>query len=49
MAHTDSDVCEMQLDGVSEVMDLLQIDLETDVVEGRPGGEDPTCSVSVFI
>ncbi|KAM8747086.1 tRNA methyltransferase 10 homolog B isoform 2-T3 [Acanthopagrus schlegelii] len=48
MAHTDSDVCEMQLDGVSEVMDLLQIDLETDVVEGRPGGEDPTCSKNVL-
>ena len=49
MAHTASDVCEMQLDGVSEVMDLLQIDVETDVVEDRPGGQDPSCSVSVFI
>lgn len=49
MAHTASAVCEMQLDGVSEVMGLLQIDVETDVVEDRPGGEDPACSVSVFI
>ena len=30
MAHIGSDVCEMQLNGVSEVMDLLFIDVETD-------------------
>lgn len=48
MAHISSDVCEMQLKGVSEVMDLLQIDVWTDEVEDRPGREDAACSVSCF-
>lgn len=48
MAHNRPDVCEMQLNGVSEAMDLLQIDVEADVVEGRPGRQDATCSVSFF-
>ncbi|XP_044040505.1 tRNA methyltransferase 10 homolog B isoform X2 [Siniperca chuatsi] len=48
MAHFRSDVCEMQLNGVSEVMDLLQIDVETDVVEDRPGREDAPCSRNVL-
>lgn len=47
MAHIHSDVCEMQLNGVSEGIDLLQIDVETDVVEDRPGRED-AFSVSLF-
>lgn len=38
MTHISSDMCEMQLNGVSEVMDLLHIDVETDVVEDRPIG-----------
>lgn len=48
MAHSGSEVGEMQPNGVSEVMDLLQIDVETDVVEERPGRGDTTCSVSLF-
>lgn len=48
MAHISSDVCEMQLNGVSEVMDLLQIDVGTDEAEDRRGGEDAACSVSCF-
>lgn len=48
MAHNGPDVCEIQLNGVSEAMDLLQIDVEADVVEGRPGKQDATCSVSCF-
>lgn len=48
MAHSRPDVCGMQLNGVSEAMDLLQIDVEADVVEGRPGKQDATCSVSCF-
>lgn len=48
MAHIGSDVCEMQLNGVSEVMDLLQIDVETDVVEDRAGREAAPFSVSRF-
>lgn len=41
------DVCDMQLNGVAEVLDLLQLDVETDVVEGKPGREDAAHSVSV--
>lgn len=48
MAHISSDMCEMQLNGVSDVMDLLHIDVETDVVEDRPGRGDALCSVSLF-
>uniref|UniRef100_UPI0037E8D289 tRNA methyltransferase 10 homolog B n=1 Tax=Semicossyphus pulcher TaxID=241346 RepID=UPI0037E8D289 len=48
MAHIHSDECEMQLNGVSEGMDLLQIDVETDEVEERPGREDAGCSKNVL-
>lgn len=48
MAHCQSDVCEVQLNGVSEAMDLLQIDVEAQVVEGRKGRQEATCSVSCF-
>lgn len=48
MAHIHSDVCEMQLNGVSEGIDLLQIDVETDVVEDRPGREDASFSRNVL-
>ena len=48
MTHISSDMCEMQLSGVSEVMDLLHIDIETDVVEDRPGRGDALYSVSLF-
>ena len=44
MAHTGSEEGEEQLKGVSEEMDLLQIDVETEEVEDRPGRE---ASVSV--
>ncbi|KAK9524878.1 hypothetical protein VZT92_017242 [Zoarces viviparus] len=36
MAHSGSDACETQLNGVSEEMDLLRIDVETHVLEDRP-------------
>lgn len=48
MAHICSDVCEIQLNGVSEAIDLLQIDVGTDVKEDRPGRDDATCSVCFF-
>lgn len=48
MADIRSDVCEIQLNGVSELMELLQIDLETDVADGRPGKEDVARSVSLM-
>lgn len=48
MAHISSDEGEKQLNGVSEEMDLLQIDVETNVVEDRPGREAAPVSVSVF-
>lgn len=48
MANICSDVCEIQLNGVSEAIDLLQIDLEADVKEDRPGRDDATCSVCCF-
>nr|XP_046235816.1 tRNA methyltransferase 10 homolog B [Scatophagus argus] len=48
MAHNRSDVCEFKVNAVSEVMALLQIDMETDVAEGRPGREDAACSRNVL-
>ncbi|KAM9335401.1 tRNA methyltransferase 10 homolog B isoform 1-T2 [Symphorus nematophorus] len=48
MAHIGSDMCEMKLNGVSEEMDLLQIDVETDVVEERPGREEAAYSRNVL-
>ncbi|XP_034005946.1 LOW QUALITY PROTEIN: tRNA methyltransferase 10 homolog B [Trematomus bernacchii] len=49
MAHIGSDVCEMQLNGVSEVMDLLFIDVETERGGGggRPGREAARSSRNV--
>lgn len=46
MAHRDADVCEMQLNGVSEELSLLLLDFDTDMVKERPGKGDATCSVS---
>lgn len=46
MAHCETDVCEVQVNGVSEAMDLLQIDVEAQVTEGRKGSQAATCSVS---
>lgn len=46
MADIRSDVCEMQLNGVSELMELLQIDVETDVAKDRPEKEGAARSVS---
>ncbi|XP_031707212.1 tRNA methyltransferase 10 homolog B [Anarrhichthys ocellatus] len=48
MAHSGSDACETQLNGVSEEMDLLRIDVETDVVEDRPGREAAPFSRNVL-
>lgn len=47
MTHLGSDVCEMQLNGLSEEMSLLLLDFDTDVMEGRAGRGDATCSVSL--
>lgn len=38
----------MRLNGVSDGMDLLQIDLDTDEVDVRPGREDALCSKNVL-
>lgn len=46
MAQICSDVCETQLNGASEELNLLQIDVESDVSEDKPRREDATCSVS---
>ncbi|TWW63416.1 tRNA methyltransferase 10 -like protein B [Takifugu flavidus] len=48
MAHRDADVCEMQLNGVSEELSLLFLDFDTDTVEERPGKGDATCSRNVM-
>lgn len=46
MTHRGSDVCEMQLNGVSEELRLLLLDFDIDVMDDRPGRGDGTCSVS---
>ncbi|XP_059210919.1 tRNA methyltransferase 10 homolog B [Centropristis striata] len=43
-----SEVSELQLNGASEEMDLLQIDVETDEVEDRPGREAAPFSRNVL-
>ncbi|KAM3590345.1 uncharacterized protein V6R79_007857 [Siganus canaliculatus] len=48
MAHSGTDECEKQLNGVSEMMELLQIDVDTDVAGDRPVREDTTCSRNVL-
>ncbi|XP_028284921.1 tRNA methyltransferase 10 homolog B [Parambassis ranga] len=48
MAHSQPETCEMQLNGVSELIDLLCIDVETDAVEDRPGRDDAPCSKNVL-
>ncbi|XP_068443835.1 tRNA methyltransferase 10 homolog B [Clinocottus analis] len=48
MAQTGSDVCETQLNAVSEGMELLQIHVETEVVEDRPGREAAPFSKNVL-
>lgn len=48
MTHCGLDVCEMQLNGVSEEMNLLLLDFNTDVMEGRARTGDATCSVSLY-
>ncbi|XP_019950931.1 tRNA methyltransferase 10 homolog B [Paralichthys olivaceus] len=47
MAAVPSEVSHMQLNGASELMDLLHIDVEADVTEDRPGREDALCSRNV--
>lgn len=49
MAQILTDECEKQLNGVSEAMDLLHIEVETDDVEDKPGREDAQYSVSLRI
>lgn len=46
MAHAKPETSEVQLNGTSELMDLLHIDVETDTVDPKPGREDLPCSVS---
>lgn len=46
MAHAKPETSEAQLNGTSELMDLLHIDVETDAVDPKPGREDLPCSVS---
>ncbi|XP_049923170.1 tRNA methyltransferase 10 homolog B [Epinephelus moara] len=48
MAHNGSDECEKQLNGVSEEMDLLQIDVDTAEVEDRPEREAAAFSRNVL-
>ncbi|XP_041842604.1 tRNA methyltransferase 10 homolog B [Melanotaenia boesemani] len=48
MEHFPSEISETQLYGVSELMDLLHIDVETDVVDGRPERDDALCSKNVL-
>lgn len=47
MTNQSSEACEIQLNGVSEELNLLLLDFDTDVMEGRPRREDATCSVSL--
>lgn len=42
-----SEVSHVQLNGASELLDLLHIELEADVVEDKPGREDAPCSRNV--
>uniref|UniRef100_A0A3Q1G4C5 tRNA methyltransferase 10 homolog B n=1 Tax=Acanthochromis polyacanthus TaxID=80966 RepID=A0A3Q1G4C5_9TELE len=48
MAQNSPEMCEMQLNGVSELMDLLHIDVDADVVDDRPGREDALYSRNVL-
>ncbi|XP_071315142.1 tRNA methyltransferase 10 homolog B [Trachinotus anak] len=48
MARVTSEVSDMQMNGVSEVMDLLHIDVEADVMEDKPGREDALHSRNVL-
>lgn len=47
MAHIPTDECEKQLNGVSEAMELLLIEVETDVMEDKPGRGDAQYSVRI--
>ncbi|MED6263366.1 tRNA methyltransferase 10 B [Characodon lateralis] len=42
------EMCETELDGVSELMDLLRMDLEADGEEGKAGRRDAACSKNVL-
>ncbi|XP_005751126.1 tRNA methyltransferase 10 homolog B [Pundamilia nyererei] len=48
MAHAKPETSEVQLNGTSELMDLLHIDVETDAVDPKPGREDLPCSRNVL-
>lgn len=47
MSNLSPEACEKQLNGVSEELNLLLLDFDTDVMEGRAGRGDATCSVSL--
>lgn len=47
MTNLSSEACEKQLNGVSEELNLL-LNFDTDVMEGRAGRGDATCSVSLM-
>lgn len=46
--RTPGQVCVVSVNGVSETMDRLQIDVETDVLEDRPGRDAAPISVRLF-
>lgn len=49
MDHISSHLaCDLPLNGVSEDMDLLHIDVEAEVVDTKPGRDEALCSVSWF-
>uniref|UniRef100_A0A673BWN9 tRNA (guanine(9)-N(1))-methyltransferase n=1 Tax=Sphaeramia orbicularis TaxID=375764 RepID=A0A673BWN9_9TELE len=48
MAQAHSEICEQQLNGVSEEIELLHIEVFTDEGQDRPGREDARCSRNVL-
>lgn len=48
MAQRDTDVCEMQINGISEELSFLLLDFDADTMEERPGKGGATCSVSSY-
>lgn len=47
MTNLSSEACEKQLNEVSEELNHLLLDFNTDVMEGRAERRDATCSVSL--
>ncbi|PWA28913.1 hypothetical protein CCH79_00012858, partial [Gambusia affinis] len=46
--HVSSETCETDLDGVSELMDLLRMDLDPDGEQRKAGGGEAPCSKNVL-